>query len=370
MKVRVMSNALAEGVKCVLPASNAKSTVDVYANVKIETGDRVLCLTATNGTLTIYSEVECEVEEPGATTMPMQLLNRIVATLPVGEVCLTESDDRMKIKAGASKFNLTGIPADQFPKLSADAMATRITIPASEIRKLVRRTSYAQSVDDTRRTLQGVLVEIGGSRIRMVATDGRRLAVAEKTDVAGAEGDVCRYIIPSSSVVAVQNFMQGDGEAIVEGSGSMICLSLNGGKQKLYTRLVDGSYPDYTQVIPKSHAVDVELDRDVLVSSLQRVSVMASDSLPTTKFTFSENMMVLNVNGTDGCNARDEIPVKYDGSQIDSFFCPKYIIDPLKTIDADSVVMELTDGHSPAKFVSKDDRFMYVLMPLRVNDGV
>lgn len=366
MKITVNRSRLLEGLKKVQAGANAKSVMPVYGNVKIDAMDGKICLTTTNGEISMYNEVECAIDEAGSTTAPMRLFLSVIDAVQEGDVSIEEKDGKMKVKGGSSVFKVGCIPASEFPALPNEAFDKQFSVPASVLKDLFRKTAYAQSVDDTRKTLQSVLLDIMPKALRCVATDGRRLAVSEAEGGGEREGE-SQYIIPCSTVGILQKFLEGNSDVSVGAMKSQVVFSMDDGKYKIYTRIIEGAYPDYMKVIPENNSKVVPIDRLALIGAVERVSVMAMNDSASIKMTFASNLLTVEVKGDDMCDAKDEIPVKYDGEPIEIIFNPRYVLEPLRAANADEVTILMESGLRAAILKSSIERFLCVLMPLRVH---
>jgi len=367
VKIKIIKSQLLDALKDVQPGANAKKTIVIYGNVKLDAHDGELELTTTNGEISLYAKISCTVETPGSTTLPMRLLASVVAAMPEGEVVLDGPADTVKILGGSSRFVVRGLPASDFPKLPDVKATHRYAIEAKKFGTMLRQTSYAQSQDDTRRTLMSVLLDISNETIRAVATDGRRLAIAEQ----GLEGtsDSVQYIIPSSTVAVLQKFCDRGGNIVIEDTNGQLKVTMCDGAVVVYTVLVDGAYPSYGKVIPQDNPFVAKIDREMLISALDRVSVLAMTMTGecSVKMTFADNLLNLKVVGDGNNSGMDEIPLKYEGDMIEIMFNPRYVLDPLRSSTADEIEFVMKNGSTAAIIKSAAEKFLCVLMPMRIN---
>jgi DNA polymerase-3 subunit beta len=228
---------------------------------------------------------------------------------------------------------------------------------------MLKKTSYAASQDDTRRTLKGVLLSFKNSKLTVVAADGRRLALVEKElEFPGSEErDI---ILPAKAVQELQRSLTGDGDVKIHVQKSQICFDL--GKQKIYSKQIDDAYPKYEQVIPQEYVHQITIERQAMINALGRASVMTMDEAHSIRLVFEGNRLTVSSAANDVGEAQDEVPIKYAGEKIEILFNPSYLLDPLKAIDDDEVTFVVNNGHSPA-VIRCSIPFLYVLMPLRVN---
>lgn len=363
MKFTVIRSTFVEGLKNVQNIATSKVPLQIMQNVLLEAENGNLRMTCSDIDLTMYCTIPAEVEEPGKTTLPAKVLFSVVSCSPEGIVEITvDNDDRATIKAGSAKYRLVGTTAASFPALPQEADDNSYIIDQALLKEMLRKTAYAAPVDDIRKALKGVLMNFSLGKLTLVATDGKRLALVEKELEDPIEKDL-RITIPNRTVSELQRILTSNGHVEIKLNGSQLCFKLD--RVVLYSKIVEDQYPNFEQVIPRECNYTVSLDRAMLVSALERVSVMTSD-VRSTMFSFSGNLLQITSNAADLGDARDEMPIKYDGDPIDITFNPNYILDALKAIDDDEVRFNLIDGHSPG-VIKCSVPFLYVIMPLKVN---
>ena len=364
MKFKIVRSKFLEGLKSVQNIVDAKGSLPILQNVLMEAGENRLVMTTTDLDISIRSSVECEIVESGATTLPVKLLFNSISKAAEGEIVVEVDDkERATITAGSAKFKLAGLPEADFPRLPKDEDAYAYEIPQATLREMFRKVSYAASQDDTRRTLKGVLMSFKDSKLTMVATDGRRLALVENEiefpkDV---EKDI---VLPSKAVQELQRSLNGEEIASVMIQKTQVSFKL--GNITVYSKLMDDVYPNYRQVIPKETVEKITIDRQLLLDALDRASVMTMDEAHSTKLIFSEGKLTVTSAASDIGEAKDEVAIKYAGEPIEIIFNPSYVMDPLKAIDDDEITINLNNGHSPA-VIKCSIPFLYVLMPLRIS---
>lgn len=364
MKIRIIRSKFLEGLKKVQNIVVSKGTLQIIQNVLIEAKDKQLFLTTTDLDISIRSVVPCEVLAEGATTLPVKLLAATIAKAAEGPVDLeTDAEDKAVISAGSAVFNIAGMNVADFPQLPKDSETFGYVLKQMALREMLRKTSYAASQDDTRKTLKGVLMSFKDAKLTMVATDGRRLALVEHEVEfpADAEKDI---VLPTKVVAEMQRSLSSDGDVRVTVERSQV--SFNLGDTQIYSKLLDDVYPNYRQVIPTGCTERVTVERKLLLEALDRVSVMTMDESNSTRLTFESNRLTVASAAADVGAARDTVPIKYDGETIEIVFNPQFVMDPLKAIDEDEVYIELKNGSSPA-LIKCSVPFLYVMMPLRIS---
>ena len=364
MKFRIARSRFLEGLKSVQNIVAGKGTLPILNNVMLTAVGKELTMMTTDLDISIKSVVECEVGEAGSTTLPVKLLANLVSKAGEGEIEVeTDAREQATIIAGTAKYKLAGLPESEFPRLPKDDESSAYSLPQQTLREMFRKTSYAASQDDTRRTLKGVLMSFKDSKLTMVATDGRRLALVENEIEfpKDAERDI---VLPFKAVQELQRSLSGETNVEILVQKSQVCFKL--GSVMVYSKLVDEVYPNYVQVIPRECAETITVDRQGLLDALDRASVMTMDEAHSTKLIFEGNRLTVTSAASDIGEAKDEVNITYAGEKLEILFNPNSVMDCLKAIDDDEVIINLNDGHSPA-VIKCSIPFLYVLMPLRIN---
>ena len=295
----------------------------------------------------------------------MKRLLGIVREIPNPEIeIIIDKDDIASISSGSSSFKINGLPTRDFPPLPSNEPKNRFSIEQGVLKEMLRKTSYAASMDETRRVLNGVFLSFKDGKLTMVATDGRRLALVEHA-VDFPEGTVSEVILPSKAVNELLHILGDEGDAIILDQGNQIAFQF--GDTTMNSRLIDGVYPNYRLVIPSGTEEHVVVERELRLAALRRVSLMTTDKSNSTRLTFGDNQLSIHTNTQEVGEAHEVIPIKYSGKVIDVTFNPEYMMDPLRNLENDEVFIDMTDGHSPA-LIKCDQPFLYVLMPLRTSN--
>ena len=275
-----------------------------------------------------------------------------------------EVDDKnnANVKSGSSFFKIMGLSKDEFPPMPKAEGKHSYKMEQVAFREMLRKTSYAASTDETRYVLNGVLLSFKGGKLTMVATDGRRLALVEQEiDFPDdAQGDL---ILPSKAVAELTQVLGDEGELTLSATENQIMFQFD--DVLVVSKLIDGTFPNYKQVIPAQCEERVTVERESLFTALRRVSLVTTDKSNAAKLTFGKNKVVISMNTPDIGEAEESLPVKYDGKEFSVAFNPEYMMDPLKTLSSDEVFLELTDELSPG-VLKTDIPFLYVLMPMRI----
>ena len=367
MKFKVMRSKFLDGLKSVQNIVAGKGSLPILQNVMIQSVEGKIKLTTTDLDISITSEVECEeIGEQGCTTLPVKILFTSITKAADGVIEIeVDQQNRATISAGRARFKLQGMAGEEFPKLPEEDKDFSYKVSQATIREMLRKTSYAASQDDTRRTLKGVLMSFKEMKLTMVATDGRRLALVEKEleFPKEAEKDI---VLPSKAVAEIQRSLSSEGDVEIMVQKSQVCFKLEG--IKIFSKLIEDVYPNYNQVIPKECAEHIDIDRQLLLDALDRASVMTMDEAHSTKLTFEANVLTVSSAASEIGEVKDEGPIKYIGEKIEITFNPTYVMDPLKAIDEDEVGIGINNSHSPVVITSKSENpFLYVLMPLKIS---
>lgn len=364
MKFKIVRSKFIEGLKSVQNIVAGKGSLAILQNVLLEAKGHELKMTTTDLDISIRTVCECEVAEAGSTTLPVKLLFNAITKVVEGEVNIeVDAKERADISAGNARYKLAGMPESEFPRLPQDEEAYSYNISQLLFKEMLRKVSYAASQDDTRRTLKGVFISFKDSKLTMVATDGRRLALVENEleFPKECEKDI---VLPFKAVGELQRSLGTEGDISLTIQKSQICFQI--GEMRIYSKLMDEVYPNYRQVIPKETSEHVTVDRQLLLDAIDRASVMTMDEAHSTKFIFENGKLTVMSTASDIGEAKDIVPIKYAGEKIEIMFNPSYVMDPLKAIDEDEVTVNMNDGHSPA-VIKCSIPFLYVLMPLRIS---
>ena len=372
MKVTVERAELLKSLGHVHRVVERRNTIPILGNVLMRAEKSALNLKATDLDLEVIETIAAEVAPGGSTTVPAHMFYEIVRKLPEGsQVVLEASGDRamMVIRAGRSRFTLQTLPESDFPDLAAGDMTHKFKIPANELKRLLDKTHFAISTEETRYYLNGIYLHIAGSgknaTLRAVATDGHRLAQAELAVPAGANG-MPGIIIPRKTVNEVQRLVEGsDAEVGIEVSSAKIRFTL--GDVVLTSKLIDGTFPDYGRVIPSGNDKLLTVDKKDFEAAVDRVSTVSSERGRAVKLSLSSGRLVLSVTNPDSGSATEEIEVDYDGDPIDIGFNSRYLLDIASQLDGEVALLKLADPGSPTLIEDKDAKgALYVLMPMRV----
>jgi len=368
MRFTITREKLQEGLAAVTPAVPSKTTLPVLANLLIQTTDKGIRISGTDLDIAVSTEVTADVGAVGAITIPARKLSEIARELPAAPVRISATgDQRVTLECGRSKFKLLGLPKSEFPSFPAINFDKALKVPSGDLQKLVGHTAFAASTEESRPILNGVLWELRPDAMRMVATNGHRLAKMEVPVRGAKKADL---IIPPKALEQIRRLFAAEEELeVAQGENH---LGFRSPFTSVYTRLIEGPYPSYDQVIPKDNDKVATLDRAALVGALKRMSVVASDQTHRIRLSFNTGMLKFSVSTPDLGEAQDEMPIRYDGDPMDIGFNAAYLLEILRYMPTDEVRMTFRaperastlepDGWSdPAKYLC-------LLMPLRLVD--
>jgi DNA polymerase-3 subunit beta len=368
MKLSVAKDQLLHGLQAVQNIVGSRTTLPILSNVLLQASEERLDLTATDLDVTISCGVSAGVKKAGAITLPVKKLFSIVRELGATELEM-EVDEKngCKIKGGSSYYRMNGLSAEEFPPVPKFAESRRLILGQDKLKEMLRRTCFAVSTDESRYVLNGIFFSFKEHKFTMVATDGRRLALTDE-DVEFGEAAV-EFIVPTKAINELNRLLSGTGEAeirVTENQASFQLKDETSLNTLLVTKLVEGNYPNYRQVIPGESAERVVLPREELLQSLRRVEIMTSEKSNSVKLTFTKNNLAITANTPDVGEARESLAVNYKGRDLAVAFNPAYLMDPLKALEVDEIFLEMTDELSPG-VVRINAPFLYVIMPMRMS---
>ncbi len=372
MKVTLERAALLKSLGHVHRVVERRNTIPILSNVLLQANGSSLFLKATDLDLEITESVSADVAQSGSTTLPAHTLYDIVRKLPDGaQVSLEMTGDagQLLLRSGRSRFMLQSLPETDFPDLAAGDMSHKFTLSAVELKKLIEKTQFAISTEETRYYLNGIFVHTieveGHTMLRSVATDGHRLARVEMPAPAGSAG-MPGVIVPRKAVTEVQKLIDdGDGDVAIEISTTKARFTF--GDVVLTSKLIDGTFPDYARVIPSGNDKRLVVERDSFARAVDRVSTISSERGRAVKLALADGKLTLSVTNPDSGSATEELEVDYDSTPMEIGFNAKYLLDITSQLDSDTALFKLADSGSPTLVQNRDgSSALYVLMPMRV----
>lgn len=366
MKTTIERSALQKTLTHVQSVVERRNTIPILSNVHLEAKNGRLHMTATDLDIQITDSAEAGVQEEGKTTVPAQTLLEIVRKLPDGsQVSLETIDGRMKIVAGRSRFQLPTLPTDDFPILPRGDMGHTFTMTTKALDEALRNTRYAMSNEETRYYLNGIYIHEKGEGLLAAATDGHRLSrTAVDTGEQPLKG-IPDVIMPRKAVGELMKLIgEYDGDIEISVSNSKIGFDI--GHLSMTTKTVDGTFPDYTRVIPTANGIIVRADVKTLAAAIDRVTTIATEKTRAVKFKVENGLITLTVVSPENGNANDEVACENSGS-IDIGFNARYLTETLGYIKSQNVEMRFADASAPVLIIDLDrPDDVNVLMPMRV----
>jgi DNA polymerase III subunit beta len=372
MKFKVSKEKLLEGLQVVQNVVSTRTTLPILSNVLVRATSSSVGLVTTDLDMGVSCEVDADVVKGGVATLPERRLFAIIRELPASEVEV-DIDEKYtaSIRCGSSFFKILGLSEEEFPPLPKVDAAKSLKIDQAVLRGMLKKTAYAMSGDETRYVLNGIFMSFKDDKLTMVATDGRRLALAEH-DVDLPRGTSTELILPSKAVGELQRLLAESGSVQISLMENQVAFQLqsdNKDSQRsilLVSKLVEGSFPNYRQVIPSETKERITLERETLLSALHRASILTSEKSSSVKLTFSKNTLSIAVSSPEVGESRETLAIDFKGKEISVAFNPGFLMDPLRNLDADEVFLELTDELSPG-VLKVTEPFLYVVMPMRMN---
>ncbi|MGZ3276890.1 MAG: DNA polymerase III subunit beta [Caulobacteraceae bacterium] len=372
MKFTIERTALIKALGHVQSVVERRNTIPILSNVLLSADRNGVSFAATDLDMEIVDFADAQVDTPGQITAPAHTLYEIVRKLPEGaevELRYTGDDPRLQISAGRSKFNLPVLPAGDFPVMSSDGLSQRITLDTGDLIRLIDKTRFAISTEETRYYLNGLYLhtvgEGAGQQLRAVATDGHRLALAEMIAPAGVAG-VPGVIVPRKTVQEARRLLEDAGETVeLQVSASKVRIQF--GRASLTSKVIDGSFPDYMRVIPRDNDKMLTVDIALFAAAVDRVATISAEKSRSVKLAIEPGRMTLTVRNMEAGQAVEELEAEYEGEPFEIGFNARYLLDVAGQIQGEAAEFRFADPASPTLALdSSDPGVQYVLMPLRV----
>lgn len=364
MKFSVSKEKLIEGLQTVQNVVSTRTTLPILSNVLLQAGEGGLQLTTTDLDVGIRGSVEATIEKPGTTTLPARRLFTIIRELPASEIQIeVDSKNVASIRSGPSFFKILGLPQEEFPPLPKFENAKVFTIRQKDLKDGLKKTAYAISTDETRYVLNGILFTFKENKLTLVATDGRRLALVD-IELEFPRSHEVDIIVPAKAVTELGRLLGEEGDVKLTVGENQVAFKLNG--TLLVSKLIEGNYPNYRQVIPAEAKERITLERELFLNSVHRVSLLASEKSNSVKLIFTKNNIDITANTPEVGEAKESLAVQYKGKEFFIAFNPEFLMAPLRNLTNDEVFLDLSDEMSPG-VIKIQTPFLYVLMPIRIH---
>jgi DNA polymerase-3 subunit beta len=375
MRFTINRDHFTNGLSQVLNVVGTRATMPILGNVLIEAADGNVSLTTTNLDMSIRCRIKAQVDEPGTITLPVRKLAAIVSDLPSLEVQIDATAQQARITSGTATFRIMGIASDEFPPVPTFADKHSFVLQQEDLSRMLKSVSYAQSTDEARYIMNGVFFSFAENKLILAATDGRRLAVTTK-EMAVSEENAGSIILPARTVSEVTRLL-GQAESVrIAFNDRQVAFEIASGTEGaekgladtiyLVSKVVEGNYPNYKQVIPKETDQYISINRETLLNTVRRASRVTSDKNNSVKVTVKPGTLDITGSSPDIGESKVSVNVDYTGPEIAVAFNPQYLMDPLKAVTRDEVIFEFKDELSPG-VIRTPEGFMCVIMPLRIS---
>ncbi|MDD4735232.1 MAG: DNA polymerase III subunit beta [Kiritimatiellae bacterium] len=363
MRIKLEKALILDGLQKVQSIVNQRTTLPILSNILFRAEGDELTLYATDIEVSVRTRVKAEVHESGGTTLPARRIGSIFKELSDQEIELfVDEKDIATIQSGTAVFKIVGISEEDFPSMP-ELQGERIyTLDQAVFREMLQKTIYASSMDETRMILNGVLVSFKDEKITVVATDGRRLALVEQ-ELEFPQENEYEFVIPTKTVNELVRTLDDKGQIKIQILEKQVAFEF--GNMLIISKVIEGNYPNFRQVIPSQCEVRIPVERESLLTAVKRVALIAKEQESTVRLSFGKHLLEISTEAQDIGEAHETIPIKYDGKEINVAFNPDFLMDPLRNLQSDEVFMELTDDLSPGVMKSNVP-FIYVIMPMRI----
>ncbi|MCF7848413.1 MAG: DNA polymerase III subunit beta [Kiritimatiellales bacterium] len=363
MKLSIEKDLILEALQKVQSIVGQRTTLPILSNVLLEADKGKLMLTTTDMEVSVRTSIEADVSKTGSTTLPARRFFSICRDLPSHQVDIeVNAEDLARIKSGSFNAKLEGLSKDDFPPLPSFEEKFSFTLNQGVLKDIMQKTGFAASTDESRAILNGVLMSFKDDKLIVVSTDGRRLALVEQ-ELEIPDGFEADLVVPTKTITELVKTLGDDGIVTIKTSATQVAFEFS--DILIVSKLIDGTYPNYKQVIPAQCEERVAIDREMFLSAVRRVSLLLDDQASSVKLQFTENRLELIATAPEIGEADETVPIKYSGKDITIAFNPAFLMAPLKHLDSDEVFIELSDELSPG-VIKTNVPFLYVIMPIRV----
>ncbi len=368
MEFTIKRNALLGELNLVQGVIEKKSTIPILSNILLEAAGNRVDITATDLDVSICCGCEAEVHSPGTMTVSARRLFDIVRLLPEeAEISFDLlENDWVELKSGRSEYKVVGLPKENFPSIPVTSAAT-VTIPGGILRGMIQRTMFAITQEESRYSLNGALLILTPQEIRMVATDGHRLAlVSSAMNIEGMEGEV-RALIPRKTLIEIQKLI-GEKELFVQFSRDENHLFFTVGDKRLVSRILAGQFPNYEMVIPRDNDKAIVASTRSMADGIRRAAIMSDEKLKAIRVAFAPGTVEMTASSAEAGEARELVPVEYNGAPMEIGFNPQYLLDFLGACGSDSVCISVRDSETQGMLQPVGTsalEYRYVVMPMK-----
>lgn len=362
MKFQTTKEKLFNNVQIVHNIVAPKVSLPILSNILIEATGSKVKLTTTDLDIGISCEYPVDVVEIGAITIPTKRFADIMHELPDGQVIVTaKKNNTVIIQTESCEFKIMGMPKEEFPKLPEFKDKEAIKIPQALLKEMLMKTSFSVSRDEARYILNGILFEIENNKIRLVATDSRRLALIEKKIDLGANKQI-KIIVPIKTINELSRNLKEEGDILFVLGGNQLLFDL--GHIHIISRIIEGEFPDYRQVIPGEEKEKIKISREKFLLAIRRAAILSTLDYQVAKLEVFKDKLVISKTTPDVGESREELSAEYSGKELAIGFNPAYLIDVLKNLQDEQISFEVTDPERPG--VIRTDGYVYIVLPMRL----
>jgi len=362
MKFKAKKEVLLKGIEIVQNIISAKATLPILSNFLLETQKDNLRITATDLNIGISCVIPVDIQEQGVITVPARRFSGIIKELPDEDIEInTKKNSLVVIETPSCQFKIIGLPAEEFPKLPEFKDKEVIKLEQDGLRQMLNQTAFAVSLDESRYILNGILFKINQDNLCLVATDGKRLAMSDKKIKQTTSKEIS-IIVPVKTIQELQRNLKNEGELSLLIGPNQILLDLGG--VVVISRLIEGEFPDYQQVVPPAADNKIKINREQFLLAIRRASLLSTPDYQAVKFEVFRDKLVVSKSTPDVGESREEVDIEYAGKELAIGFNPGYLIDVLKNLSAGVVEFELTGSEKPG--VIRDDGYVYIVLPMRL----
>lgn len=371
MKLKIKKDEILKGLQRIQGVVDKKNTMPILSNMLLVADGKGVEIIATDLEIGLRGRYAAEVEKPGAVTVSAKKMFEIVRELPEEDIQIrVEEGNWVKIVSGHSQFKLVGLPKEEYPSMPDVAEEGMITMDGETLRDMIKKTLYAAGENDARYVLNGLFVHLapakGGLNIRMVGTDGHRLSMIDR--IVDAKHKEESVIVPKKAMIELRRLLEEDASQ----EGFQIGFSKNHALFKrdglvMVSKLIDGNYPNYQQVLPTQNTKKVSVSKDIFTHAVKRVSILSKEKTNAVKLQLEKNTLLLSTNNPEVGEANEELSIDYTGESISIGFNSRYLMDVLMAMDKETITLELNDSLSPCLVKEEgNDAYKCVVMPMRV----
>lgn len=364
MRISIKRESLLCGIQAVIGAVTQKNALPILSNILLEAGSNDIKITATDLDIGITATIQAAVEEKGAVTVLAKRFGDIVKELPDSEIEITaKKNNTIVIKTETTVFKILTTPKDEFPQLPQPNTTEEVILDQKELKEMLLATTFAISKDETRYVLNGICCVVAKKNIRLVATDGRRLAIVNKKQETNTQEEK-KYIIPAKTAQELLKNLNDTQQVKILFSKNQVTFYLN--NLHIVSRLIEGEFPDYKQAIPKEAENRLVIERNRLIPAIKRAGLLTTPESQAIKLHLTKNRLIISKTTPEIGEAKEEIEVKYTGNELLIGFNPTYLLEVLRSIDQEVVEIELTGPEKPG-VIRISDTYIYIVLPMQIS---